>query len=76
MARFDVYRGRDVDLYLDVQADRLSQLNTRVVIPLIPRATGFEAARKLNPIFRVDGHELVLATQYLAAIPVTRLGSV
>ena len=37
MARFDVYRNPEGSGYLlDVQADLLSDLNTRVVVPLIP----------------------------------------
>ncbi|CAM5429606.1 hypothetical protein TMEC54S_03045 [Thauera mechernichensis] len=37
MARFDVYRNSAGEGFLlDVQADLLSHLNTRVVVPLLP----------------------------------------
>ena len=37
MARFDVYRNSAGEGFLlDVQADLLSYLNTRVVVPLLP----------------------------------------
>ncbi|MGX9573154.1 CcdB family protein [Mesorhizobium sp. f-mel] len=37
MARYDFYRRAEGDGYLlDVQADLLKSLNTRVVIPLMP----------------------------------------
>ena len=40
MARFDIYEyaGKSVPLVVDVQADLLSDLNTCVVVPLIPEA--------------------------------------
>ena len=36
MARFDVYRLADGGLVVDLQADLLSDLKTRVVAPLLP----------------------------------------
>jgi toxin CcdB len=40
MARLDVHARRDnrAGYLLDVQADLLSGLNTRLVVPLLPRA--------------------------------------
>ncbi len=58
MARFDVYsrRGSDSDGYLiDVQADLLQDLSTRVVAPLLPPAIAPKPARNLNPVFKIDG---------------------
>lgn len=36
MARFDVYLTSSSGYLLDVQADLLAGLNTRVVVPLLP----------------------------------------
>ena len=72
MARPDVYRspGRsDRGYVLDVQADLLSQLATRVVVPLLPAGSLQAAARDLNPIFDVEGQPHVMVTQAIAAVP-------
>lgn len=74
MARFDVYSGSGNALYLlDVQANELSDLNTRVVVPLIPVGEAPKPALVLNPVFKVDGADCVMVTQYLSAIPAKAL---
>lgn len=69
MARFDVYRLVDSGLVLDLQADLLSDLTTRVVAPLLPLDGSLKPASNLNPIFDVDGQKHLLGIQFLAAIP-------
>ena len=70
MARFDVYQGSGNAAYLlDVQANELSELNTRVVVPLIPAGDAPKPAQVLNPIFKVDGNQCVMVTQYMSAVP-------
>lgn len=70
MARFDVYRnGADGGFLLDVQADLLSHLNTRVVVPLLARDGDLLSARGLNPVFEIEGGGWVMATQFMAAVP-------
>lgn len=70
MARFDVYRNPDGAGYLlDIQADLLDHLNTRVVVPLLPRAIAPQAARTLNPCFDLADESAVMTTQYMAAVP-------
>ncbi|TXS89485.1 plasmid maintenance protein CcdB [Parahaliea maris] len=74
MARFDIYLNRGGDGYLlDVQSDLLSGLNTRVVVPLLPRKGAPTPAQRLNPVFLLEGGEVVMATQFLAAVPETEL---
>jgi toxin CcdB len=74
MARFDVYRhGSSAGYLLDCQADILSSLNTRVVVPLLPRREGPPPMAQLNPVFRVAGKEVVMYTQFAAAIPAREL---
>jgi len=74
MARFDVYENAGGDgCLLDVQSDLLDGLNTRVVVPLLPLPSALSPAQRLNPVFRIDGTELVMATQYLAAVPAGEL---
>lgn len=70
MARFDIFENNDGTGYLlDVQSDLLSGLNTRVVVPLLPKSSAPFPAQRLNPVFTVEGQELVMATQYMAAVP-------
>jgi len=38
-------------------------------VPLLPTSSAPSPAQRLNPVFIIDGEELVMATQYLAAIP-------
>jgi toxin CcdB len=70
MPRFAVYpEPDDVGFLLDVQADALEHLNTRVVIPLLPAKRAPLPARTLNPVFHIGTTDYVLATQYMAAVP-------
>ena len=76
MARFDVFKNADEASYLlDVQSDLLSGLNTRVVVPLIPKSSAPSPAQRLNPVFNIEGQQLVMATQYMAAVPERELHS-
>lgn len=79
MAQFDVFRNPRGGLYpllLDIQADALSQLETRVVVPLAARAryTAVPIARA-SPIAEIGGVEYVLVVPLLAAIPRAALGA-
>ena len=75
MAKFDVHRLRQGgDLVLDCQADLLDDLNTRLVVPLLPADEAPKAAARLNPRFEIEGAELVMVTQFATAIPTRELG--
>lgn len=74
MARFDIFKKEGGSGYLlDVQSDLLSGLNTRVVVPLLPKSAAPSPAQRLNPMFEVEGQELMMATQFMAAIPESEL---
>ena len=74
MARFSVYPNPDgVGYLLDVQADMLRHLNSRLVVPLMPLGKAPKPATRLNPLFVVDGIEHSMVTQYMAAIPTSVL---
>lgn len=75
MARHDVHarRGRDL-LVVDCQANWLRELETRVVIPLLP-ADGSEAgSSRLHPIVTVNDERFLLGTHLMTAIPARELG--
>jgi toxin CcdB len=74
MAKFDVYRMSDSGGYLlDCQADLLSQLSTRLVVPLLPADAAPKPAARLNPVFEIEGQAHVMVTQFAAAVPVSEL---
>lgn len=79
MGQFVVYRNpnkqtrRQVPYLLDLQAELLGGLHTRVVAPLLP-ASQTRPARHLNPVFEVEGRSVVLSTAELAGVPLSALG--
>ena len=76
MARLDVYPmpGKRGHMYvLDVQAELLSHLSTRAVVPLMKLADGPMPIRELNPVFEIEGNPHVMVTQAIASIPVKEL---
>ncbi|HWT12097.1 MAG TPA: CcdB family protein [Allosphingosinicella sp.] len=75
MARFGVYRLADrPGLVLDCQADLLDHLDSRFVVPLVPRAKAPAPARRLNPVFEIGGAQYVMLTQSAAAVRKRDLG--
>jgi toxin CcdB len=75
MARFDVFRARDGGGYLlDVQADLLEGLPSRVVVPLLTPGAALPPLRDLNPVLRVAGEDVAMMTHYLTAVPKRELG--
>ena len=75
MARFDVYNIKGAPGYLlDCQADILSDLNTRIAVPLLSPELGPPVVRRLNPSFSVEDEAVVMYTQYAAAVPSRVLG--
>jgi toxin CcdB len=78
VAQFDVFRNprrRTYPFLLDLQADLLRDLATRVVAPLVPlRRHRGKPLTGLNPVVPVGGEDHVILFQELAALPVTVLG--
>lgn len=76
MAKYDVFPNPSGDGFLlDVQTDLLSDLNTRIVVPLLPTSNAPKPATRLNPIFDIEGQSVVMVTQFLAAVPIGLLKS-
>lgn len=74
MARFDIYPRPDGAGYLlDVQADLLNGLNTRVVVPLMSVDAAPAPAKRLNPVFDIRTERYVMVTQFLSAVPASIL---
>jgi len=83
VGQFSVHRNRNLatkvrfPLLLDVQSDLLSELGTRVVVPLTPAtaATRRTAMRTLTPTLVVEGKDYLMVTPQLAGIAAREIGS-
>jgi len=64
----------EVPYLLDIQANLLSDLQTRVVVPLIRTGSFGRRAERLHPRFIVDGQDVVMATHLIAATRKQSLG--
>lgn len=81
MPQFTVYRNRsakskgEIPFLLDIQSDLLSELKTRVVVPLYLKSSlSSKPMTKLSPEIQVEGKKLVLMTPQLAGISIKDLG--
>jgi toxin CcdB len=74
MAQFDVYENADSDskgifpYLLDVQAQMLDNLPTRVVVPLMTRSAISKLIPVLNPLLKIEQTEVIMSTQQLVGI--------
>jgi len=75
MARFDVYPTPLVDerkhtpFWLDVQADHLQALATRVIVPLRRVSPRQPVKLRLNPEFDVEGARVFADTANIGSFP-------
>ena len=67
MARYDLYPDGD-NFLLDVQANHLDNLNTRIVVPVRLPDQAPMPARRLNPVFDIAGRRYVMVTQFTSAV--------
>ena len=80
MAQFDVFENPNeetnqaVPYLLDVQADLLDTLSTRVVVPLVAASAMGKAVKHLNPEFTIRNTTVFMSTAELAGIPVASMG--
>lgn len=70
MARFDVYKAENVSpLLVEVQSNVLSDLSTRVVVPLLPvNQTSPERLSRLHPVIRIENKDYVLRVTELGCV--------
>ena len=80
MAQFDIYANlnpetcQTIPYLLDLQADFLGHLATRVVAPLYSSEAFGKAATHLNPSFPVQQTTVVMSTAELAGVAIAHLG--
>jgi toxin CcdB len=82
MPQFTVYKNKNPQtkavfpLLLDVQTGLLSDLHSRVVVPLTKSSAALQKPMsRLTPIIKVEGVSHLLVTYQLAAISESALGS-
>lgn len=80
MSQFTLYQNSDrstkktYPYFLDVQSDLVSNLNSRLVIPLTPeKQLESSAPEKLCPIIQLDDGKFALLTHQLTSAPTTIL---
>lgn len=77
MARFDVYRhdARTRNLVVDVQANLLADIATRVIVPLAPtNEKKAELLPRLKPIILVEAESFILLTTEISVVRTRSLG--
>lgn len=77
--QFTIYRNkgnaRDYPYLLNVQSDIIDELNTRMVIPLVPLAAFIgRPAQRINPIISVEGNKYLVMTHEMAGVRLAQLG--
>jgi len=81
MAQFDVYVNpnpnsqQHIPYLVDIQADLLDHLSTRVVAPLYRQGNIVNLLQQLNPIITMKDKSFILSIAELAAIPFSSLGA-
>lgn len=79
MAQFDVHRNKGTQktitpYILLVQSRRFDYFRRRMVIPLVDRSINPPVEPRLNPIFLIEGREVVLHTLSTLSVPADQLG--
>ncbi len=79
MAQFDIYANtnpeskKNMPFLLDVQSDLLSELSTRVVIPLVLSSKVKKPLNNLMPQFTIQNTTVMMSTAELASISIRLL---
>lgn len=77
MPQFDVYRYKNsphVPYLLDIQADLMSMLSTRLVIPLVLATKIKIPIKNINLEFEIENTQVILSTAEMAGISTKLLG--
>jgi len=80
MAQFDIYTNpnpksqQNIPYLLDIQADLLQNLSTRVLVPLYHQGNIVRLLQHLNPIVHVNDSPFIASAAELSAVPLHVLG--
>jgi toxin CcdB len=81
MAQFDVFLNinsqtkKYIPYLLDIQADLLSDLATRIVVPLADSKQFDKTMKYLHPHFIIENKQVVMITTEMAGVPTKILGN-
>lgn len=79
MKQFDIYVNTDEDLkeaypyFVDIQTDLLCDLNSRVVLPIIPTVDAKKYPSNLCPVIDISAKKYALLTHQVTTVPVSFL---
>ena len=73
-AQYDLFQLPDGPLVVILQSDLLDQLSTRVVAPLLPKASLGRVMDSLNPVVTIGEELHLIMPQLVATLRVTELG--
>lgn len=75
MRKYDVVkRHRSGTIVVSVQSNHLSDLDTRLVLPLVPAGSRNLPIKRLNPVVELGGKRYYIATENAAALKMTEFG--
>jgi toxin CcdB len=72
VARYNVYKNPELPgrgYLLDIQADMLSGLASRAMVPLLPIRASLVPIRDFNPVFSILDEPHILLTQAILSLP-------
>ena len=79
MSQFDVYpfaaRGAGFRYIVDLQADLLDEMGSRLVAPIFALASAKRPLERINPVVHIDGEPYFIALQETASIRAKELGA-
>jgi toxin CcdB len=82
MAQYDVHRNADDETapnfpyIVDMQADLLRHLETRLVVPLGRASPRIQSLTRLTPRVEVDGEPLLFLVNHTVSVPRSILGPI
>jgi len=83
MSQFSIHRNsnqvsrKNYPYLINVQSSLLDDLETRLVIPIVPKKSFAKGQiKELNPLIEIRGETYVVLTQQMAAIRKGELGSI
>lgn len=80
MSQFCVYANadplsrREVPCWLNVQSDLIDIVESRIVVPLIPKGQAGPLLTRLMPALPVAGKSMVMDTAQITSVPMQMLG--
>jgi toxin CcdB len=75
MPQFDVHRNPEgVGYVVNCQSDLFSDYKVRVVVPLLPPSNAPKIVNRLNPVFEIEGQQMVMVPHFIASLPTASLG--